>query len=1151
MTPTRSAFLFPLAALAALSLGGCSGSDGSNGKQGPPGDPGVPGDPAPTPTTLTKFDDPPGVVFGITQLSGGTAVPAEAGEGDQFLPGDTITVTFTLAKADGSPWGLSEMTDVRLLVSGPSFNYQRVIAEQDDVIAQAVKVAENTWTYTFATPIPDTYLPPYNDSPSFDADDGELQGQPLLDGTYTVGMYGWWTYAIEGQQSTDVGNAEADFLLGNTPTLQPREVVTRENCNQCHVSLRAHEGTRQDIKLCLMCHTAGAEDSNGAVAGGTPGVSIELKAMIHKLHDASHLPSVLGVATNDDGTRNYAATPQPYQLVDADGVVHDFSAVNYPPWPSLTSALPKDLGYSALAPTEKALEDTMRTAVPACLKCHGDPDGDGPLPAPAEGDLYKLEPSIAACGACHDDVDWDKPYTANGQTMPPQDEIFIACNGCHATQGDELSVVDGHLHPIDKTTLNPGVVVAITSLTGGTGPGGNFQAGDSPVLHYTLKNDKGVDVPLPRMDASSAVLNGPTWSQQIITPYAGTNGVAISPYDFTGRLQAASTANKGTLSKVVPTTPAVAETLTVEFSSATAFAVTGSVSGSLGSGALPGSPSTNPAGSSLSGLVLTSTAVAQNVTVTFSDPTHFSVTGSVSGGLGNGTLPAATNASNRFVSTNGTLSFDITAGATPFAAASSIFLTVFQGSAADPLLFAIVAGRASFFGAAPAPDRFYYEVVPAAPSYTLTLPMDISTEDLGNGSGAAGQSLVAANLPVHFGRQVLSEVTAAADPTTLTAAAAPYDRYVDVVSTAGYTTVPPNNILVLDPGAAVGVREFLQVGLVDGATRLWVRTPVRYAHAAGAAVLRGTVSFRQEGIANHYSLDAATGTVTSNVAFGAGNALLMSYRTDGRFGWKRHLGDALQTVYQPPPNDSNALGKEWGEWVGLPFIDGTYTASLWLGTDVDVATQGEQQVYRAASVAASANLLYGASATTIEPHAVLESPEACNRCHTLPRFHGLADAGFQTCVQCHSLAGGEDLPQYNTSTVPATPGTTIDFRTMLHKIHMGKDLADASTYAVIGSDGETGNWANVIFPPMPGGVRNCFVCHGADSVAWKEPPDRDYPTGQSPTVHEWASACASCHADDATAAHIAANTAPNGAESCAVCHGQGKEFAVELMHKPH
>src|SRR4029434_521935 len=115
-------------------------------------------------------------------------------EGDHFQAGDSLTLTFTLTKADGSAWGLAEMSTVRVLVSGPSVNYQRVLAEQD-VIAGAVKVGEGTWRYTFPTPIPDTCLPPYNDTPSFDADDGELQGKPLQEGTYTVGLYGYWTYS--------------------------------------------------------------------------------------------------------------------------------------------------------------------------------------------------------------------------------------------------------------------------------------------------------------------------------------------------------------------------------------------------------------------------------------------------------------------------------------------------------------------------------------------------------------------------------------------------------------------------------------------------------------------------------------------------------------------------------------------------------------------------------------------------------------------------------------------------------------------------------------------------------------------------------------------------------------------------------------------
>ena len=115
------------------------------------------------------------------------------------------------------------------------------------------------------------------------------------------------------QSPRDVGNAAADFLLGDTADARCRARSSRsENCNQCHASLRAHGGTRQDVKLCVLCHTSGAEDRNGAVAGGTPGVSVDFKVMIHKIHNGEHLPSVLGVATNADGTRDYDATPQPY-----------------------------------------------------------------------------------------------------------------------------------------------------------------------------------------------------------------------------------------------------------------------------------------------------------------------------------------------------------------------------------------------------------------------------------------------------------------------------------------------------------------------------------------------------------------------------------------------------------------------------------------------------------------------------------------------------------------------------------------------------------------------------------------------------------------------------------------------------------------------
>jgi OmcA/MtrC family decaheme c-type cytochrome len=1129
-----------LAALIALALAapGCGGDDGDDGATGPAGPAGPPG---PTDTTLTKFETAPGVNPEITSISG------NAPGSSFFEPGETITVQYTLLKDDGEPWDVDEMATARILVSGPTFNYQRVIAEQSDLASASTYLGNGVWSYTFSTPIPATYLPPYNDTAAFGADDGELTGQPLLDGTYTVGMYLSWDYSVDGQSGfDDVGNATFDFLVGSTATLQPREVVAQTNCNECHVELQAHGGRRRSVVLCAMCHTAGSEDRNDPAAsvGDTPGVSIDFRVMIHKIHNGAHLPSVLGVGTNPDGTRNYALPPKPYQLVGFNNSVDDFSHVLYPVWPNLSSPMPKDKGYSALTSAQKSAEDTMRGGATACFKCHGDPDGDGPIAAvPAQGAVSQTQPSRKACGSCHDDIDWDLEYKANNQTMPVVDAT--ACNQCHFAAGTPLSVADAHVHPLEDPLVDHGIVVDITDLSGGSGAGGRFLAGDSPTLEFTLKDNAGNDVDLPDMNSSSAILVGPTNARQIVMPYASPNGISLSPYDYSGRLAASSTTNKGSMSRVTPTGAAVAETLTVEFTSATDFSVAGSVSGGLGSGTLPGSTSTNPSGSSLGSVILTSTAVPQQITVVFTDPKNFNVTGLTSGPMGLGSIPAATNASNRFSSVGGgSVSFTISAGSTPFAAGNTFNLTVFQGSAANPVLFAIVAGTSAFASAAPEPDRFYYEVVPAAASYTLTLPMDIPVEYLGNVSG--GTPLAAANTPVDFGRQTVFEVTATASATTLNAGMPVQARFADVLSTAGYAV---NNYAVLEPAAGVGTREYLQIGLVEP-TRLGFKTPARYGHPAGVTLSKATLTYRQEGSANEYTLDRTAGTVTPVTGFTNGNAVVMSYRTDGRFGWFRHAGDTLQTVYQPPPNDSPDLGQDWGEWTGLPYLDGTYTTSIWFYSNIEFPLLGETQTYRSASLADLLDFQYGAaSSSTPEPEDIIASNTTCNACHMTPTFHGLGRAGLEACLLCHGVLGAEDTPKYSSSSAPDTTGVTIAFRTMLHKIHRGADLANASTYQVAGFGGAASSYEDVIFPAMPGKTRHCIKCHGDGSTVWKEGPgDHTHPDQARPT-RNWRAVCNACHDSDAATAHIATQTF-QGVESCAICHGPNAEFALEIMHKP-
>ena len=118
---------------------------------------------------------------------------------------------------------------------------------------------------------------------------------------------------------------------------------------------------------------------------------------------------------------------------------------------------------------------------------------------------------------------------------------------------------------------------------------------------------------------------------------------------------------------------------------------------------------------------------------------------------------------------------------------------------------------------------------------------------------------------------------------------------------------------------------------------------------------------------------------------------------------------------------------------------------------------------------------------------------------------------------------------------------------MLHKIHKGAELAKAATYTVVGNGGNPSTYGEIEFPAMPGGVRQCIRCHGTDT--WKEPAPRVHPSATS-LVKTWGVVCGSCHDSDPAQAHIALNTLSSGAESCAVCHGVGRDLAVEKVHLP-
>jgi OmcA/MtrC family decaheme c-type cytochrome len=290
--------------------------------------------------------------------------------------------------------------------------------------------------------------------------------------------------------------------------------------------------------------------------------------------------------------------------------------------------------------------------------------------------------------------------------------------------------------------------------------------------------------------------------------------------------------------------------------------------------------------------------------------------------------------------------------------------------------------------------------------------------------------------------------------------------------------------------------------------------------------------------------------------------VVVNYRTDGRFGWKRAPGEAQVNLFPAPIADSDEIDEAWGDWKGLPLLDGTYTVAMWANRDFTVnpagqlvTTQGwdtwtnDNTTYRMMAKPAQKSFLFGA-ATTLQTRNIISSGDTCNGCHTDVAAHGFGRRGLETCLMCHSAPGVEDAPKYSYSTwyVGPTPKVTMDFRQLLHKLHAGKELS--RPYEVNGVFLGTAypvTYEEIGFPSLTGGVAECTKCHGANNQAWKQPAERSHPLAPKP-VRTWAMACGSCHDSKPAETHYWVQTW-NGDESCDVCHGPGKEYSVEVSHK--
>jgi len=454
----------------------------------------------PTDPDLGTDDPLPGVVIAIESVEGGSQPSGNA------QPGDRLAITFTLRDDAGNALDLANFAAGQAIVSGPTFDYQRVIGAETDVVARSVALGGGRYRFAFAQPVPSTYLPPLDDTSSITA--GERTGEALLGGAYTVGLSLRAEYAIDGTTYADLGSTTRDFLLGSATQLTARAVVDSQNCAQCHGELSAHGLFRGDVTQCLLCHTAGAEDRSGL------GRSVDFRVMIHKIHAGKTLPSVQGVTTDANGVRDYTATPVPYQLLGE--TLHDWSDAHFPVWPSMSIGMPRDTEYGSIGSTAQQKENVMLTGPVACASCHGDPDGSGPLGAPAQGTLIEGQLTRAACASCHDDWIPERPYVANGQPMPPQLEDG-SCIVCHDPSSATLGVAGAHTHPLTDATFATGIDVAITAVADEGGDAdGAFDAGEFVRVDFTVSDGAGNPIAPASLARIEAVLGGPSENPNLL-----------------------------------------------------------------------------------------------------------------------------------------------------------------------------------------------------------------------------------------------------------------------------------------------------------------------------------------------------------------------------------------------------------------------------------------------------------------------------------------------------------------------------------------------------------------------------------------------------------------------------------------------------------
>jgi OmcA/MtrC family decaheme c-type cytochrome len=187
-------------------------------------------------------------------------------------------------------------------------------------------------------------------------------------GSIAVGIAGY-RYLPYGAARADsvgrewAGNPVVYVALDGGEATPPREIVSREQCNDCHGDLQLHGTFRREVSYCVTCHNQNATDVARRPDDGSAPASIDFAPMIHRIHAGGHLE-------------------EPAVIYGFGGSRHDYSEVHYP----------RDLATCSACHTN-GTEDAPSAR--ACVSCH---DSSA---ARTHAALETAPNGDEACGVCH------------------------------------------------------------------------------------------------------------------------------------------------------------------------------------------------------------------------------------------------------------------------------------------------------------------------------------------------------------------------------------------------------------------------------------------------------------------------------------------------------------------------------------------------------------------------------------------------------------------------------------------------------------------------------------------------------------------------------------------------------------------------------